>query len=151
MRMTDAFDKCVWIGIFNNFKILQQLEEEAFSVACMQSILWTRKTAGNEKGRKRSWFIFYSLFFKATDITFIRKLSNHPLLSFETAEIALIQRSASYVTRPEVGSNAGRYLYPREMTFQVHAFKFSHFSHVQLFVTPWTIVCQAPLPMGFSR
>lgn len=39
MRMTDAFDKCVWIGIFNNFKILQQLEEEAFSVACMQSIL----------------------------------------------------------------------------------------------------------------
>ena len=27
----------------------------------------------------------------------------------------------------------------------------SHFSHVQLFVTLWTIACQAPLPMGFSR
>ena len=27
----------------------------------------------------------------------------------------------------------------------------SHFSHVQLFATLWTVVCQAPLPMGFSR
>ena len=27
----------------------------------------------------------------------------------------------------------------------------SHFSHVQLFVTLWTIACQAPLSMGFSR
>ena len=26
-----------------------------------------------------------------------------------------------------------------------------HFSCVQLFVTPWTIACQAPLSMGFSR
>ena len=26
-----------------------------------------------------------------------------------------------------------------------------HFSHVQLFVTPWTIAHQAPLSMGFSR
>ena len=25
------------------------------------------------------------------------------------------------------------------------------FSHVQLFATPWTIACQAPLSMGFSR
>ena len=24
-------------------------------------------------------------------------------------------------------------------------------SHVQLSVTPWTVACQAPLPMGFSR
>ena len=24
-------------------------------------------------------------------------------------------------------------------------------SHVQLFVTPWTVVCQAPLSMEFSR
>ena len=24
-------------------------------------------------------------------------------------------------------------------------------SHVQLFMTPWTIACQAPLSMGFSR
>ena len=27
----------------------------------------------------------------------------------------------------------------------------SHFSHVQLFVTPWTVARQPPLPMGFSR
>ena len=27
----------------------------------------------------------------------------------------------------------------------------SHFSHVQFFATPWTVACQAPLPMGFSR
>ena len=24
-------------------------------------------------------------------------------------------------------------------------------SHVQLFVTPWTVACQAPLPVGFFR
>ena len=27
----------------------------------------------------------------------------------------------------------------------------SHFSHVWLFLTPWTVVPQAPLPMRFSR
>ena len=27
----------------------------------------------------------------------------------------------------------------------------SHFSHVRLFATPWTIACQDPLSMGFSR
>ena len=27
----------------------------------------------------------------------------------------------------------------------------SHFSHVQLFATPRTAACQAPLSMGFSR
>ena len=27
----------------------------------------------------------------------------------------------------------------------------SHFSHVQLFATPWTVAHQAPLSMGFSR
>ena len=27
----------------------------------------------------------------------------------------------------------------------------SHFSHVQLFVTPWTVAHQAPLSLGFSR
>ena len=26
-----------------------------------------------------------------------------------------------------------------------------HFSHVQLFVSLWTVACQAPLSMGFSR
>ena len=24
-------------------------------------------------------------------------------------------------------------------------------SHVQLFVTPWTVICQVPLSVGFSR
>ena len=33
----------------------------------------------------------------------------------------------------------------------VHACVLSHFSHVQLFVTPWTIAPQAPLSMGFPR
>ena len=27
----------------------------------------------------------------------------------------------------------------------------SHFSHVQLFATPWTVAHQAPLSQGFSR
>ena len=27
----------------------------------------------------------------------------------------------------------------------------SHFNHVQLFVTPWTVARQAPLSVGFSR
>ena len=27
----------------------------------------------------------------------------------------------------------------------------SHFSHVWFLVTPWTVACQAPLSMGFSR
>ena len=27
----------------------------------------------------------------------------------------------------------------------------SRFSHVRLFVTLWTLACQAPLSMGFSR
>ena len=27
----------------------------------------------------------------------------------------------------------------------------SHFSHVQLFAALWTLACQAPMPMGFSR
>ena len=29
--------------------------------------------------------------------------------------------------------------------------KVKSLSHVQLFVTPWTLACQAPLSMGFSR
>ena len=27
----------------------------------------------------------------------------------------------------------------------------SRFSHVRLFVTPWTVACHTPLSMGFSR
>ena len=33
----------------------------------------------------------------------------------------------------------------------MHTCVLSHFSHVQLFVTPWTVARQAPLSMEFSR
>ena len=33
----------------------------------------------------------------------------------------------------------------------VYACVLSHFSRVQLFATPWTVACQAPLSMGFLR
>ena len=33
----------------------------------------------------------------------------------------------------------------------VHASVISHFSHVWLFVTPWTVAHQTPLSMGLSR
>ena len=28
---------------------------------------------------------------------------------------------------------------------------FSHFSHIQLFATPWTVACHIPLSMGLPR
>ena len=31
-----------------------------------------------------------------------------------------------------------------------YVYVLSHFSHVWLFVIPWTVACQAPLSMGFS-
>ena len=33
----------------------------------------------------------------------------------------------------------------------LHVSKLNHFSHVRLFVTPWTVAPQASLSMGFSR
>ena len=33
----------------------------------------------------------------------------------------------------------------------MYACMLSHFSHVWLCVTPWTVAFQAPLSMGFSR
>ena len=33
----------------------------------------------------------------------------------------------------------------------LHVCVLSHFSHVRLFATRWTVACQAPLFMGFSR
>ena len=33
----------------------------------------------------------------------------------------------------------------------MYACMLTHFSHVRLCVTPWTVACQAPLSMGFSR
>ena len=36
-------------------------------------------------------------------------------------------------------------------TLDILDYKRKLLSHVQLFVTPWTVACQAPLSMGFSR
>ena len=36
------------------------------------------------------------------------------------------------------------------LNFPMHTCMLSHFSHVWLFATPWTIAHQAPLSMGFS-
>ena len=33
----------------------------------------------------------------------------------------------------------------------IHVCVLCRFSHVRLFVTPWTVACQAPLFMGFPR
>ena len=37
------------------------------------------------------------------------------------------------------------------LSMGVHVCMLSCFSRVQLFATPWTVACQAPLSMGFSR
>ena len=39
----------------------------------------------------------------------------------------------------------------RPYPWYLSAHVLGHFSHVQLFVIPWTTACQAPLSMGFSR
>ena len=43
----------------------------------------------------------------------------------------------------------GQLSLPQDITS--HVFMLSHFNHVWLFVTLWTVACQAPLSMGFSR
>ena len=42
----------------------------------------------------------------------------------------------------------GKEVPPRK---HLHTCVLSRFSSVQLFVTPWTVACQAPLSMGFPR
>ena len=37
------------------------------------------------------------------------------------------------------------------MVSRAHAYMLSHFSHLQLFETLWTVTCQTPLSMGFSK
>ena len=37
------------------------------------------------------------------------------------------------------------------MCVRAHVRRVSHFSHVRLFATLWTVACQAPLSMRFSR
>ena len=45
------------------------------------------------------------------------------------------------------GENKGKTL---KVTIENHMHVLSPFNHVQFFVTLWTVVCQAPLSMGFS-
>ena len=40
---------------------------------------------------------------------------------------------------------------PHPYLYSVLVCVLSHFSRVQLFVTPWTVAHQVPLSMGFSR
>ena len=39
----------------------------------------------------------------------------------------------------------------RHFIFSMHVYMLSHFSHVWLFVSLWTVACQVPLSMEFSR
>ena len=39
----------------------------------------------------------------------------------------------------------------KDNVMQIYVCVLSHFSHVRLFVTPWTVARQIPLSMGFSR
>ena len=39
----------------------------------------------------------------------------------------------------------------KDNVMQMYVCMLSHFSHVRLFVTPWTVARQIPLSMGFSR
>ena len=52
-------------------------------------------------------------------------------------------RKTRYVGREQGKDPKGHYRKSR-------ACMLSRFSRVQLFVTPWTVACQAPLSMGFS-
>ena len=55
----------------------------------------------------------------------------------------------------EKASSKKQYGIRRHVSYPKHiprcVFVLSYFSHVWLFVTPWTVVLQAPLSMGFSR
>ena len=42
-------------------------------------------------------------------------------------------------------------IYIQKFICNLYLGKYYMLSHVQLFVTPWTVACQAPLPLGFSR
>ena len=48
-------------------------------------------------------------------------------------------------------SNLGDYLFPPGLPSGMHVCMLSPFSSVRLFVTLWTVACQASLFMGFSR
>ena len=64
---------------------------------------------------------------------------------FLSRGLAKLQSSRRW--RQSTGPGIRLVLERRDRTMDV----LSHFSHVQLFVTPWTVTHQAPLSMGFSR
>ena len=48
-------------------------------------------------------------------------------------------------------NHLGLYLWINFQEEHHHCIVQSHFSHIQLFDTLWTVVCQAPLSIGFSK
>ena len=56
----------------------------------------------------------------------------------------------------QTGSKSGKeyikvvYCHPAYLTYMQSESEVKSLSHVQLFATPWTVACQAPLSMGFS-
>ena len=85
-----------------------------------------------------------------------------PSLSSQSTENARCSRMNSAVHHilnllPSVGSQFCRRSWPpgfipftpASLNHEVHVL--CHFSHVRLFANPWTVACQAPLSMEFSR
>ena len=60
-------------------------------------------------------------------------------------------RSIFPAARTYLGYNVPNPLVSQPMNFSICSCMLSHFSHVPLFVTLWTLACQAPLSVGFSR
>ena len=55
-----------------------------------------------------------------------------------------------YYFHLQTSINGLRWLATKDSQMHIHI-KVKVLSHVQLFGTPWTVACQAPLSMGFSR
>ena len=73
---------------------------------------------------------------------FLTQGLNLGLLRFRQILYYLRNQGSNQEKSPGKGSHEGR---------SVCVCVLSRFSPVQLFVTPWTIACQAPLFVGFSR
>ena len=71
--------------------------------------------------------------------------SNHPTLTLSHR----VQKSVLYTCVSFAVSHI-RWSYHLSK-FHIYALKVKSLSRGQLFVTPWTVAHQAPLPMGFSR
>jgi len=54
-------------------------------------------------------------------------------------------------TKKRKGRDKNRFKWVSDYLFLFQPCMISHFSHVQLIVALWTVACQAPLSMGFSR